>query len=94
MTLEEVLEDNLKLKEQLNSINDQLKTYKDNEEVLKKSTSDLSIEVTRLQQKNYEYLEKLSTQFEQPINQRQVGSQQSQTEDTPSIDDVVNSFLK
>lgn len=92
MTLEEALEEILNLKNQKQELEEKIEQFTTSTENLTSEKEKLSNEVNRLKQKNFEYFERLSAQFDKENTKNEEVNQQNVVEENVTIDDVVKSF--
>lgn len=91
MTLEEALEQILELKNEKQSLQEQIEQFTISNETLTADKENLSNEVNRLKQKNFEYFERLSAQFDKQETMVTPSNEPTQEEGT-TLEDVINSF--
>lgn len=91
MTLEEALEQILELKNEKQSLQEQIEQFTISNETLTADKENLSNEVNRLKQKNFEYFERLSSQFDKQETLVTPSNEPTQEEGT-TLEDVINSF--
>lgn len=90
MTLEEALDEIIKLKETKKTLEEQVEQLTTNTTNLTNEKETLVSEVDRLKQKNYEYFEKLSLQFDK---QKEVSEVEETEEYKPlTLDDIAKSL--
>lgn len=92
MTLEEALEEILNLKNEKQELEEKIEQFTTSTENLTSEKEKLSNEVNRLKQKNFEYFERLSAQFDKENTKNEEVNQQNIVEENVTIDDVVKSF--
>lgn len=92
MTLEEALEEILTLKNQKQELEEKIEQFTISTENLSSEKEKLSNEVNRLKQKNFEYFERLSAQFDKENTKNQDVDTQDNVEENITIDDIVKSF--
>lgn len=91
MTLEEALEQILELKNEKQSLQEQIEQFTISNETLTADKENLLNEVNRLKQKNFEYFERLSAQFDKEETMVTPSNEPTQEEVT-TLEDVINSF--
>lgn len=91
MTLEEALEQILELKNEKQSLQEQIEQFTISNETLTTDKENLLNEVNRLKQKNFEYFERLSAQFDKEETMATPSNEPTQEEVT-TLEDVINSF--
>lgn len=92
MTLEEALEEILNLKNEKQELEEKIEQFTTSTENLTSEKEKLFNEVNRLKQKNFEYFERLSAQFDKENTKNEEVNQQNIVEENVTIDDVVKSF--
>lgn len=93
ITLEQALDKILNLQNENNSLKEKLEHNKTTLETLTNDKENLSSEVNRLKQKNFEYFERLTSQLDKQDNMLNTSIDNTLNDNTNvTIDDIINSF--